>query len=246
MKRYCLSPHAHCCLTDEGVVLLDLKGHKYLGLSTSESHGLENIILRWPSAQCVNSPAMDDHGGRQATSTDELVQQLIQQDLIRPARGENLPKAIHAPPPRAALDESYDLDGTGPRYSALHVVRFLRACLMASALLRTQSMEHIVSRVRTRRDKTIHSNPNGVGDDQVRFLASVFRHLRPFLFTGADRCLFDSLALLEFFARFQMHPFLVFGVRARPFAAHCWVQSHELVLNSPIELAKRFTPILVV
>ena len=39
---------------------------------------------------------------------------------------------------------------------------------------------------------------------------------------------------------------LVFAVMTRPFAAHCWVQLDETVLNDRLDHVRKFTPILVV
>jgi hypothetical protein len=36
----------------------------------------------------------------------------------------------------------------------------------------------------------------------------------------------------------------VFGVQARPFAAHCWVQKGEVVFNDTVEHVSGYTPIM--
>jgi hypothetical protein len=63
---------------------------------------------------------------------------------------------------------------------------------------------------------------------------------RPYL------CLFDSLALIHFLARFGLYPDWVFGVQADPFEAHCWVQAGSVVLNDTVERVSAFTPIMYV
>ena len=57
-------------------------------------------------------------------------------------------------------------------------------------------------------------------------------------------CLFDSLALIHFLARFRVFPDWVFGVTADPFEAHCWVQTGGVVLNDTVERVSAFTPIM--
>jgi hypothetical protein len=54
------------------------------------------------------------------------------------------------------------------------------------------------------------------------------------------------LALLEFLARYEVLPRWVFGVRARPFVAHCWVQYEDIVFNDTVEHVASYTPIMVV
>lgn len=58
-------------------------------------------------------------------------------------------------------------------------------------------------------------------------------------------CLADSLALLEFLGRRSVAANLVIGVKMKPFAAHCWVQTDETILNEEVGFASTFKPILV-
>lgn len=76
-------------------------------------------------------------------------------------------------------------------------------------------------------------------------LVSIFHALRPF-YVRRYRCLFDSLCLIEFLATFGHFPQWVFGVKAAPFGAHCWVQKDRCVLNEHVECVRSFTQILVV
>jgi hypothetical protein len=57
-------------------------------------------------------------------------------------------------------------------------------------------------------------------------------------------CLFDSLALAMFAARRGACFELVFGVRGRPFAAHCWAEHEREIVNDAPEYCASFTPIL--
>jgi hypothetical protein len=67
-----------------------------------------------------------------------------------------------------------------------------------------------------------------------------------FLFSSKDECLYDSLALLEFLARYRIYPDWVFGVQTRPFAAHCWVQQGDIVFNDTVEHVTGYSPIMIV
>jgi hypothetical protein len=116
---------------------------------------------------------------------------------------------------------------------------------MAAAQLRIGSLEQAVRRVRTRNAR--RRNASSVFDrERARELVAVFTDLRPFLFTSREACLFESLVLIEFLARYSLFPAWVFGVRARPFAAHCWVQQGDTVLNDTVEHVTRYTPIMTV
>ena len=64
--------------------------------------------------------------------------------------------------------------------------------------------------------------------------------------TAADRCLPRSIALARCLLRRGAPARLVIGVKLAPFAAHCWVQRGDQVLNDSVEEVWRYTPILVV
>jgi hypothetical protein len=56
-------------------------------------------------------------------------------------------------------------------------------------------------------------------------------------------CLFNSLCLIRFMLRRGAGANLVFGVRARPFAAHCWVEAGGRILDDGGEDCATFTEI---
>ena len=58
-------------------------------------------------------------------------------------------------------------------------------------------------------------------------------------------CLPDTIAFLRFAARRRCFPHIVFGVEAWPFAAHCWAQTDDCVLNDALDHARSFAQILV-
>jgi hypothetical protein len=78
---------------------------------------------------------------------------------------------------------------------------------------------------------------------RARECAQIFKTLRPW-YPRDFLCLFDSLALLEFLAAEEIFADWVFGVRAEPFEAHCWVQREQVALNDSIERVSTFVPIM--
>jgi hypothetical protein len=64
------------------------------------------------------------------------------------------------------------------------------------------------------------------------------------IFPTRDRCLVRSIAFLQMALKRHADAHLVFGVSIDPFAAHCWVQSGDYVLNDRYERVRAFTPIL--
>jgi hypothetical protein len=63
--------------------------------------------------------------------------------------------------------------------------------------------------------------------------------------TAADRCLPRSVALMLCLAACSVRTHIVIGVTLAPFAAHCWVQAGDEVLNDSVEETARYTPILI-
>ena len=59
------------------------------------------------------------------------------------------------------------------------------------------------------------------------------------------RCLPDSLALFDFLASRSIPSSLVFGVKLDSFAAHCWIQAGDTLLNETVEEAAAFTQIRI-
>ncbi|HWU12808.1 MAG TPA: lasso peptide biosynthesis B2 protein [Caulobacter sp.] len=63
---------------------------------------------------------------------------------------------------------------------------------------------------------------------------------------GKPNCLTDSLALLDFLGPVGRDARLVFGVNMTPWAAHCWVQIDDWVLNDATHRVAAFSPIMAV
>ena len=59
-------------------------------------------------------------------------------------------------------------------------------------------------------------------------------------------CLTDSLALLTFLRDRGQGATLVFGMKLHPFAAHCWLQAGDLLLNDRIDRIEGFTSVLAI
>ncbi len=57
-------------------------------------------------------------------------------------------------------------------------------------------------------------------------------------------CLFDSLSLMRFLLANGVCADLVFGVRGRPFAAHCWVEACGEILDDGGEECRSFVEIV--
>jgi hypothetical protein len=242
--RLRLADHVRACRVGDTVVLLDLRHGRYMGLGGKQAQRLGGAIDGWPigDAAC----AADVHGADLAGLTRPLLSKglLTTQVALRSAHAE-------VDEPQHSLDGH---DGLATIKPGLHDLRQVaQAAAVASLWLRWRSMHAIVSSVEDRRarDRAQHRE---TGDGVLRVMTMkqlqpavvTFNKLRPLVFTARDRCLLDSLALINFLAAQRLYPSWIIGVKTSPFRAHSWVQCGDLVLNDQFENVRRFKPILVV
>jgi transglutaminase-like putative cysteine protease len=233
--QYALPHHVFVCLDGEHVVFLNVKQDRYLAVDAAKAAPLSAIVPGWPT---LDSASRDSLVDPQAPAPEELARSLAARGLLAEHGKDAAPVRI-ATPTRSALSED---DDERPRIGIATVAAFVWSALIAHFAVRRWSFERMVRRVEIRNAK-----PEKPFDLQrVRTLTAAFVYLRPFLFTARDACLFESFAFLEFLRLHGIHARWVFGVQARPFGAHCWVQYEDVVLNDSVERAVSFTPIMVV
>lgn len=122
---------------------------------------------------------------------------------------------------------------------ARHAARYIASVISAKTALRMRNLHGIVLRERRRT-----AAPSAAFDPvRASLLCSVYSRLRV-IATGPGQCLFDSLALKLFLAKYGLFPQWIFGVRLNPFAAHCWLQHGETLVNDSLDFVGRFTPIM--
>jgi hypothetical protein len=238
MARYGLAKHVFVCGDEEYVIVLDVKLDRYFTLDAARTAALRALLPGWPAPRAGgNSSAAPE------LAADEAAAPLLRQGwlLELPAAAKEA-TPVRVPPPETEL-----LSGTAvesARIDVRAVLTFVFASIFAKLALRFWRFEWVISRV-TRRKVThlIASDPLDVA--RMRQLVDIFGRLRIFLFSHREKCLYDSLALLEFLARYGIFPGWVFGVRARPFVAHCWVQHEDIVFNDTVEHVAGYTPIMV-
>jgi Transglutaminase-like superfamily len=231
--RFWLAEHVRACRVGDQVILLDLRRNRYLGVASRAAEAPGSWVDGWP-------PTTD--GAEIATilgPSETTCQSLLAQGLlsIRPARRAGVA------PPAAPLD-TLDADDLVPmaRVGTLRLLRCLRSAALASIWLRSRTLQQIESSLAHRRAS---ASIDGGAARALRESVAAYLTLRPLLATAQDRCLHDSLALVLFLGGERLAAHCVIGVRTRPFAAHAWAQSGNLVLNDAHETAHRYKPILV-
>jgi hypothetical protein len=237
MARYGLASHVFVCRDEDYVVILDVREDRYFALEAAGTAALSTLLPGWPAL----APG-GDVADPQAAVEVALPLQRRGWLLEAPQCGKDA-TPVQLSPPWAELTTG--VEAAAAPLAVRSVLAFLAASIFAKLALRFWRFERVIRRVRQR--KEAHARVAQPLDlVRARQLVDVFGRLRVFLFSSREECLHDSLALLEFLARHGLFPGWVFAVRARPFAAHCWVQQDSLVFNDTVEHVSTYAPIMVV
>jgi hypothetical protein len=235
--RYALRDHVFITIDEEHVVVLDLRRDRYFALPASRTARLADIVPGWPVRGSTNDAS---DGGINAAES------LCRRGFLTksPLEGKDAtPIQVRAPTSEALAnggEEQRQRSSIQPRT----LVAFLIASLIARLSLRILSFERVVRRAQRRRGT--RAQAVAVTPHRAQELVDVYRRLRIYLFAVRNECLYDSLCLFEFLALHGVLADWVFGVRARPFAAHCWIQCGDMVLNDTVEHVASYKPIMSV
>lgn len=123
------------------------------------------------------------------------------------------------------------------------VARALWTQRRVEARLSKHSLAFVLSQLRSVVERK--SSSNAKSSEEGLKCIGAFEQAR-LLRTAADRCLSRSIALAACLAAHGDRTRIVLGVHSPPFAAHCWVQHGDTVLNDSVEEVLRYQPILVV
>ncbi len=238
MERYSLAGHVYVCVSDEHVVLLDLRQDRYFALEAAATAPLSGLVPGWP-VRSLDAPVAGSSDPEQA---EQIAAGLLEQGILtdEAAAGKDASPVRAARPARELLSPDAYKAGHAGAGTAWNLVA---AAVSAKLALRFRAFESVVERYRARKRNAGGSQPDL---ERTRALVEAFFRLRVFIFSSRSECLFDSLTLLNFLARYRITADWVFGVQARPFAAHCWVQLDDIVFNDTVEHVSGYTPIMVV
>jgi hypothetical protein len=236
--KYYLSSHAYICDTSHHRLFLDLLADRYLAVDRGQMALIHPLLHRYS-----NVVAEDEKIGTISQDSMELLSDLVAAGVLtldsasgREVRPLQIPLAT----------ETLATPGVGPSVGA-RVTHFPRVVLALAIAHRSLSRESIYSTVhrisRTKRER--QNSMQSIPLDELSRLIATFNSLRAF-YPLDYVCLFDSLALLEFLIRFGVNVDWIFGVASDPFAAHCWLQQGNVVLNDPLEKVAGYYPILAV
>jgi hypothetical protein len=223
MSTYFLPRHVHFCQRGDAFVFLDLHQDDY-------------TLVNGPAATALKE--LSSQPGRDLSND---LHELLQGGLL--TTEANAGKRVV--PTRIDLAAECLVDRESlhdVRVHLGHITNFFSACAAAKMSLRWRKIETTVMSVARRKERHAETS---FDMERAQELTAVFHKLRGF-FPANYLCLFDSLALLEFLAKYGIYPTWVFGVRLEPWAAHCWVQNGHWLLNEEVEAAATYTPIMAI
>jgi len=232
-----LSQHVYVCALADAAVLLDLRSDRYHGLTRRQSTALSLMVRGWPEVPNDTSASAD------VLNAEALAHELARQGLL--TQDNALGKSARAVVLPRVEEQLHVWDGAD--WSAIRAANwcaFALAWARATLELRLRSLAHTVARIECRKAARRMRSP--FDPAKTRELLHAFRALRPWFYTAFDRCLLDSLVLIEFLALHGQFPTWVIAVRTGPFAAHSWVQHEHYVLNGGPTYVRAFTPILAI
>jgi hypothetical protein len=230
LSHYFLPHHVHACFAANRTIFLDMKRGTYFGLDPEKTQLLRH--------------ALDDASAAQEP-TPPIAAELIGMGLLTTSR--SAAKTFLPPAPSAPEASLLPLIDDPPKVNAARVVRFLAACIAVALRLKFRPLEQSLAHLAQSKSRsTAHFISDDAALNRARDLTRTFLHLRPLAYAARNRCLLDSLTLVEFLAGYGIRASCTFGVRANPFEAHCWVQIGGHVVNETPEMARRYAPILCV
>jgi len=236
--NYYLREHAFVCLADKYYVILDLLADRYLRV---ERQSFEALAPRNSLSSLVSANPHERPSRELTVESRRLLSELIERGVLTEKPGKAQPRAVEsvARPAESLSDVWTPSLGLSLRY----IFPFVTSLRAATAWLKLPISQTVNGVTDRKRQRAYRSAPFDM--DRARVLVSTFGQLRPF-WNRKYLCLFDSLALLNFLAKYDLFPTWVFGVQSEPFAAHCWVQQNEVLLNDTVDRVSLYTPILAI
>lgn len=237
MTRYCLMPHIYGCASEHGAVFLDINNDQYYFFDPVQWSSISPLIEGTPpvpsNSKIICSPSVQI----------EQVSQLIKLNIItnKYELGKSF-RQILPHPPQSSLEQLSIMNE--PKFTWRHIIAIFYSGIITLAELHLLPLKKIILRLQALRRRRHRINRSDQ-DTQKKliYLARIYDQLRPILPKNRI-CLYDSLVFYRFCSIYRVYPTIVFGVTMYPFAAHCWVQSGEYILNDYPQNIKRYNPIM--
>ena len=219
---YALRTGVTFCRVAGTTVLLDSDADRYVGLTGNADAAFDRLTSATPQLP-DDAAAL---GG------------LVAKGLLIPQTGGDVPRPC-APldVPRASL-----LDQERQRTSPAETIAMVARLFMADRAIAWRRFGATLDRLERRIER--HPEHPDAGPRLERLVDALERCR--LISASLDRCLPRSIAVAHRMLDRGIAPIVVLGVRTRPFAAHCWVQTRHLLVNDRYDQVRTFTPIRVI
>jgi hypothetical protein len=241
--HYFMSPLIFTSVTRQGVVLLDLKRNRYLGLGYSDAL----VLLK----HAQGFPGLDQHVEfdvlPQAVYSDDaaILETFLQRGIVTLGDAHESKIVSGVVSLRGSLTSIGDEITAQAVNPGRHVPEFLFSLLSSGACLRCIPLRFIVRHVYRRRSAALAKGYR-FSVSRSSALVDAFRLIRPYFFLAKEHCLLHALTLVNFLAHYGEFPLWVFGVNSDPWTAHSWVQQDHYLLDSNPESVCGLEPILAI
>lgn len=240
--QYFIGDLVFASATRHGVVFLDLKRNRYLGLGCPDALALSECVDGFPINRHWAGSVPRTPAGN--SSQAGLFESLVKNGIL-----------TATPPLRDVISAEValrgDLVSIGDEIIEKATVRprdiafFLVTLLLSAASLRCRPLRSVVRRVYRRRSAAVASGYT-FNLERASTLVVKFRSIRPYFFIARNNCLLHALTLVNYLAAHGEFPVWVFGVTTDPWAAHSWVQQEHFLLDCNPESVCSLEPILAV
>lgn len=217
--RYALREGLSFCRVEDRLLFLDLPADRYFCLSREAERAIARLCAE-----------------RAGEAGDSAILERLARAGMLVESGEDRPLTPCPAPPAA----THSLVGSGPAPGATDIGAALWHLALAGIELRFAGLARTLARVK-RRKRRVAARP---GAERIGRVAAAFEACNA-LVSAHDRCLPRSLAITHRLIGVGARPHLVLGVKLGPFQAHAWVQCGDTLINERVEVARPFTPILV-
>lgn len=242
MRHYFIPDYVHFACEGDAAVFMNLRSDQYSMFLGAKACAFRSLLSRTKDSYDRVIALDDSEHVEDAELRRHVTHELLQNRLLIPYDGEvGAPIPLCIPLPERALLEPQDAER--PTIALRDVWQFIVSCLVARLRLTCASIEVTVRAVE-------HRNRNGrsrspFNPDEARRLLRIYNRLRP-LIPKDFLCLYDSLSILEFLARYDCFPSWIFAVQLEPWTAHCWVQYETVAFNQDVDEARSYLPLVAV
>jgi len=269
-SEYFLAPLVFACSTGQGVILLDLRRNRYLGLERSDALTLSRFVRsipkheEWTDSDSANDQATASkptrHGvvlldqrrkrylgsaSSEQSVANNLLQSMLKEGLLTmdPAVESGLVSTkIDLKRTLVSIEEDVLLT---PRVRMRDIATFAFFLATTAIALRCLPLRWLVRRAHDRRSRAYAKGYKPDVGEVARHVCT-FRAIRPLFFVAKNHCLLHALTLANYLAHYGEFPVWAFGICTEPWTTYTWLQHENYLLDASPEKVFTLEPILAV